>query len=365
MSFPSKNLQLATPEDAPGMLDLLENDPSQGRISLLYTRRPNPLISYMREGDDVIVVVLKNPDPGRIDGMAACAMNTLYLAGKPSKIAYLFGFRIRREALPRIALMPGGYKTFLEMMEARGVQCAYTTILDENLPARRMLEKRRSSMPVYDYAGNFEVYTIVPGGTGRLPSGYRFFRAGPEDETRLLEFIHHEGGRHPFFPYVTKDDLTTGRTTPLLKDFYLLENKNGEIVSAGAVWDQRDYKQYVVNRYRGPYRWLYPISPAFRLFGYPRLSNPGTILPLFTLSCFAAKNDDPEHFGYFLRGIRRAGGAYRYFVVGLHERHPLREAVVKRPHILYRSRLYLVYDSEHGQRCIAPGDVPYVECGRL
>ena len=356
---------MAVPEDGPAILDLLEDDPSEGRISLIYTRRPDPWASYMREGYDVMLAVYRNRETARIDGMAACSVNVLYLKGKPAKIAYLFGFRLRKEAISRIVLLPRGYQTFLDNMEGNGVQCAFTTILEENLAARRMLEKRRSSMPVYEYVGDFEIFTLVPGGSGRLPYGYRFHQAGPADESSLLEFLNREGSRHPFYPYLTAEDLRTGRTTPLLEDFYLLEDRNRELVCAGAIWDQRDYKQYVLKSYRGFYRWIYPISPLFRLFGYPRLSRPGTILPFFTLSCFAAKGDEPEYFSLFLSGIRRAGRGLGYFIVGFHELHPLREVVRRKPHIRYRSRLYLVYEEGKKQRIIEPGESPYLECGRL
>ena len=365
MSYPNREMHMAVPEDGPAILDLLEGDPSAGRISLIYTRRPDPWASYMREGDEVMLAVSRTRETARVDGMAACAVNNLYLKGRPAKIAYLFGFRLRKEALSRIVLLPRGYRTFLDNMKEKGVRCAYTTVLEENLPARRMLEKRRSSMPVYEFAGNFEIYALVPGGRGHLPHGYRFYQAGPADESDLLEFLNREGSRHPFFPCLTAEDLRTGSTTPQLGDFYILEDRNHELICAGAIWDQREYKQYVLNGYGGFYRWIYPFSPLFRLFGYPRLCRPGTILPFFTLSCFAAKGDEPEYFNYFLNGIRRAGRGFEYFIVGFHELHPLREVFRHKPHITYRSRLYLVYEEGKKQRIIEPGESPYLECGRL
>jgi hypothetical protein len=364
MSSRSRDLQMALPEDSQGMLDLLEDTPSKGGISLIYTRRPDPWESYMREGDRVLLAVTRSSVRQRIDGMAACAVNDLYLGGKPAKIAYLFGLRLREEAVSRIALLPRGYRQFLDILNDEGVSCAYTTILEGNLVARRMLEKRRASMPVYEYAGDYEIFSLTTGGSGRLPARHRFRRAGPEDEPPLLDFLNREGRRQLFFPCLTRDALSVARTTPSLSDFYILEDGDREIVCAGAVWDQRDYKQYIVDSYHGPYRWAYPFSSVSRLFGYPRLSPPGSVLPFFTLSCFAAKADKPAYFDHFLHGIREAGRRFDFFLVGLHERHPLREVVRRRPHIVYRSRLYLVYEDKAPRR-LEPDAIPYLECGRL
>lgn len=366
MNFLNSSFQIAGPEDSPGILNLLEDNPFEGRISLIYTRRPDSWESFMREGDEVMLVVDRNQAQERLDGMAACAINNLYLKGKPAKIAYLFGLRLRKEAISRIMLLPRGYRHFLNRLLDKGVRYAYTTVLEENTSARRMLEKRRPSMPVYDYAGDYDVFTLTPGGRGRLPTGYRFRQAGQEDETILLEFLNREGSRYLFFPFLKAEGLHSGKTTPLLEDFYILEDRNREILAAGAIWDQRDYKQYILKGYRGLYRWIYPIHPLIRLFGYD-LCRPGTILSFFTLSCFAAKGGEPEYFHYLLKGIRSVGCGFVYFVVGLHRRHPFQEVVRRRPNILYRSRLYLVYEEGKMAReeIIGPNDIPYLECGRL
>ena len=364
MNSRSRGLQKAQPADSQGILDLLEATPSKGKISLIYTRRPDPWESYMREGDEVLLAVSRNATREHIDGMAACAVNELFLGGEPARVAYLFGLRLREDAISRIALLPRGYREFFDILNDRGVSCAYTTILEGNLLARRMLEKRRASMPVYEYAGDYEIFSLTTGGSGRLPSGYRFRRAGPEDEAEMLHFLNREGRRRLFFPRLTGKTLSEGRTTPRLSDFFTLRDR-GEIVCAGAMWDQRDYKQYVVSSYHGVYRWAYPFSSASRLFGYPRLLSPGSVLPFFTLSCFAAKGDEPAYFEHFLRGIRRAGKGFDFLLVGLHARHPLRDVVRRRPHIVYRSRLYLVYEEGKAPRGIEAGAVPYLECGRL
>ena len=365
MSSPSRDLRLAGPRDGGDILDLLEGTPSRANISLYYTRRPDPWASYQRDGDDVMLAVYRNPRSGGIDGMGACAINHLYIEGKPAKVAYLYGFRLREEALSRVVLLPRGYRWFLDIMAEKGVSCSYTTVLEGNLPARRMLEKRRASMPVYEYAGNFEIFALATGGKAKLPAGYRFRAVVPGDGTRLLEFLNREGGRHPFFPVLTEGELSRGTTTPRLQDFCILEDPSGEIVCAGAIWDQREYKQYIVRGYGGAYRLLYPLSPLVRLLGYPRLSPPGTVLPFFTLSCFASKEDSPALFGLFLRGIRSAGRGFDYLLVGLHGEHPFRRVVARRPHIVYRSRLYLVYEGGRGRPIMTPGDIPYLECGRL
>jgi hypothetical protein len=46
--------RLATPADSPQILEIYESGSFSGQISVLYTRRPDPVQSLMREGDSVI-----------------------------------------------------------------------------------------------------------------------------------------------------------------------------------------------------------------------------------------------------------------------------------------------------------------------
>ena len=183
----------------------------------------------------------------------------------------------------------------------------------------------------------------------------------------LVRFLHEQGRRYQFFPVLEEADLLGTDGSLSFRDFHLLRDRSDRIVAAGAVWDQRAYKQYILSGYGGIYRYLYPVSFLFPLFGYPALARPGSILNFFTLSFWAIRDDDPEVFDRFLRHVAEITRGYSYFVLGVDTRHPLRPVLRKRPHILYRARMYLVYEpkNEASVRRIDRTRIPYLEIGRL
>ena len=61
-------IEAAKPNDSEALLQLLEEGPYRGKISLLYTRRGNTFESFMREGQEVILLVCRDRIADRIAG---------------------------------------------------------------------------------------------------------------------------------------------------------------------------------------------------------------------------------------------------------------------------------------------------------
>jgi len=359
--------ETARPEDGPEILEILEDVDFKGKISLTFTRRPDAYASFKREGREVDVLVSRDARENRITAVAAASVNRMFLDGEPADIGYVFGLRVRREYRRRYLLLPRGFRYLFDLHRDKAVPFYLTTILSENLEARRLLEKRRPSMPVYRHFGDYETYALVTGRrAGRCPE-FRFRSAGEDDLPALAAFLDAQGRRFQFFPVLDPGALADPSARPGVRDFCLLLDGRGEIAAAGAVWDQREYKQYVVAGYGGAYRVLAPVSFAFPLFGYPKLVRPGSVLDYFTLSFWAVRDDDPRVFDRFLRHVAEITGRFSYFVLGVDTRHPLREVLRKRPHILYPARMYLVHAPENEPRVNQVGRdrVPYLEIGRL
>jgi len=356
----------ARPEDAGEILEILEDIDFKGKISLTFTRRPDPIASFQREGKRVDVVVSRDVREGRITAVAAASLNRMYFNGEPADIGYLFGLRVRKEYRRRYLLLPRGFDHLFGLHRDCPVPLYITTILEENTTARKLLEKRRPSMPVYAYSGDYETYALVTGGRAREASGFRFRRAERPDLPALLAFLEEQGRRFQFFPVLEAADLDDPVTTPGIEDFFLLLDPDDRILAAGAVWDQRAIKQYVLTRYGGIYRFLRPVSGIFPLFGYPKLARPGSVLNYFTLAFWAVRDDRPEAFLRFLRHVSQQTRRYDYFVVGVHRRHPLRATLRARPHLLYPARMYRVTPRDRGEPPhVDPDRVPYLEIGRL
>jgi hypothetical protein len=360
--------ETATPGDAAEILEILEDMDFEGKISLTFTRRPDPYVSFRKEGRRVELLVSRDTWANRrITALAATSVNRMFFNGEPRDIGYLFGLRVRREYRRRYLLLPRGFEYLFSLHGNADLPLYITTILEENATARKLLEKKRPHMPVYEYFGDYDTYALTTGGRVRTSAGLRFRRAEPSDLGALLAFLREQGSRFQFFPAFEEQELSDPEGPISCPDFYLLQDADQTLLAAGAVWDQRAYKQYVLSRYGGIYRFLYPVSSLFPLFGYPKLARPGSVLNFFTLSFWAVRDDNPTWFDRFLRHVSAQTGRFSYFVLGVDRRHPLRETLHRRPHILYRARMYLVHprgDSED-RPFVDRNRIPYLEIGRL
>jgi hypothetical protein len=372
MSFPSNTVcvvDTAVAADGEELLDILEEQPFGGAISLLYTRRPDAYGSFLKGGEEVEIVVGREQPGQTISGMGVCAVNTVFINEEPRKVGYLHGLRIRSDYRKRRWIQKG-YQHLLRDPRRRRIALFFTTILEENLAARRLLEKRRPSMPIYEPWDRYLGFAVSTSRTSARAAGasWSFRPATNEDLEALVGFLNREGRRMHLFPLVTVPELVsaTGRT-PALGDFRLLLDREGEILAAGALWNQQEHKQYVVTGYKGLYRLIRPMSFAFPLVGIPRLPKRGSVLNFAALSFWAVKDNDPELFRRFLSGMRSAGAGYDFLFLGLSERHPLLGYLQRTPHHRYASLLYKVY-YEHEKAALVQTDrtrIPFLEIGRL
>ncbi len=362
----------ATAQDSDEILTILEDVPFTGKISLLYTRRPDAYASLKREGEDVVVLVARDTDNNKIAGFGACAIRTLFVNGIPARVGYLFGLRVAAAYLKKFPILHRGYAYLRTLPQTRDVACYITTILEDNLYAQAVLEKRRNFMPIYHPVGKYEIFALTTGRAKKSSGAARFShslrRATPADLPALITFLQEQGQYFQFFPVITEPALNSGFFPGLrVEDFWVMPNVEGEFLAVGALWDQRSYKQYVLQGYGGYFKLVSPFAKLLPLFGFPALPPPGTILAFCTLTFWAVKDRNPEIFSLFLDQLARAAASYPFLLVGVHEAHPLRLRLQKRPHIRYKSKMYLVFWEEQ-QRFVnnlTQEGMLYLECGLL
>ncbi len=359
--------ECASQEDGQELLDILEDSEFQGRISLLYTRRPDAYRSFKREGEQVDIVVCRDTQQGKIVGFGACTRRKLYVNGSPATVGYLFGLRLRREYRKKFPLLHQGYNFLHTLHQSQEIAFYITTIFEENRYTRKLLEKQRPYMPAYIPYGSYHVYALKPGRKTQKTTRIRQAQQG--DIPTLVQFLKEHGRTGQFFPVIEEKNLREGRFTHLkVEDFYLLCDDRHTILAAGAIWDQRSYKQYIVQGYSGVLKHLYPLSRFFPVVGFPALPKPRGVLKFFTLAFLTVKENDPAIFQEFLNAISAVAPPYPFFLIGMHERHPLHEILQKRPHISHTSRLYMVAWDEEQHDNVDKLDAtryPYLECSLL
>lgn len=344
------------------LLQCLEQGSFKGNISLLYTRKPRALDSFLKEGR--ILRVYGCFKENQLQGFGAAAVNRLWLAGEPQDTAYLFSFRVNVTGARALAELPRGYGLHFREMETLGVKSCFTTILEENGPAIAMLEKNRRSMPEYHYLGRVMTLSRRTTRAPRLPIGWSFCQAKPEDWPELLQFLEEQGRSMDYFPLLSMDDLKTGLTSPKGEDFYLLRNAQEKILAAGAAWDQRSYKQYIPVAYGGIMKALNPLSSwLFPLFGFPPLPDLNEAMNFYLLSCWAVAENNPKWFRVFMRQMAAIRRRSSFFSLSIHEGHPLYAEACRGPVIGYGSRFYEVLP--RNGKALEHNRPIYIEPGRL
>ncbi len=336
MNFPSDKYEIALAEqrDLEDIKEIFRCGEFDGGIALQYLREPDPVASFEREGEKTIILILRDKLKNKAAGLGACIIRNVYIDGKIMRMGYLTGLKLRPEYRGKILFIPYIYR---EMYELVGGQADFyfTTILKENTEARRMLEKPRKLMPLYEYFGDYRVYFCKSGirlaGTGQYTP-----RRCCRNELEAF-FERQARGVDMSLQSIGSYDLENAVHYGLYK--------GSDLVACGYVLNQQQYKQYVIKNYRGIYRLISKLPTRF--LGYPSFPK---INETANCACAGlwAENNDAALAHYLWQFMRQDAREFDFIMIGLFERHPLRAYFEKTRHIHYDSRCYIV-DFEHSK----------------
>jgi hypothetical protein len=323
-------IDLASPADAEEILKIYESGDFKGNISVLYTRRPDPLKSLRQEGEKVVIPIVKDQTNNRICGMGCCVIRKAYLNGEIKNTGYLTGLKILPEYRKRLLPIADVYN-FLYEQTKREVDLYYTTILQENTAVQKMLEKKRKNMPEYLYQGDYTVYCFRTGRKVFKTNNYLLQRGQREG---LLQFFKKQEKQYQFSPQITT------MYKNFKQDVFTLSDPQGNILAACLLWNQQDYKQYIITEYQGIYKLLQRLP--LKLCGYPPLPLPNTPANYACVTMLYYVDFDPELTRYFLEKVAESAKKYDFLMLGLFANHPLETVFTQIKHVKYQSRLYLV-----------------------
>jgi hypothetical protein len=345
---------LATVADDAEIRRLLRENPMPGRIGVSLEREPDVSIAAAVEGDVHHTIVARDPVTGRLIATGGVSVRERYANGEPTRVGYLGQLRLDHRCRPRASVILGGFARFRELHQSLGVKLYLTSIAEDNLPARRLLERCLPGMPTYRPLGTFVTSLFPPQviRRGRRSSGVTVREVGQDRLPQVLVFLQRHGRRFQYAPVWTADELLARcRASDSELEFAVAE-RGGRIVGCIGSWCQSAYKQAVVRSYAPAVgRWRRVINVFGRPFGIPRLPSVGTPLNLTYLSHLAVNDDDdPSVFAALLRygcsPIDKWMGedVIGYYVLGLDERHPLFHHIPRsvRRHT-YRTTLYAVH----------------------
>jgi hypothetical protein len=343
--------ELATLDDDQALRRLMAETPMPGTVSVTFRREPSFFEAMLVDGRFRQVIVARDRTTGQIAGVGCRSVRNMYVNGRARPVGYLSSLRIL-EPYRRGAILARGY-AFLRRLHADGRAELYvTTIAEGNDRAISLLTSRRAGLPSYHEAGKYYTLVVPLGGAEKrghstffaardapcvpdvkkvecplcLPITVRPMRAGEVEE--LVAFLGAVGPGRQFFPdYSVHDFFTEGATFKDLRPSDVLSAyRRGEMVGVLAAWNQRRFRQTVIEGYAGRMRWMRGLYNGWAgLSGRPRLPAPGSVLRYVTAAIPVVRDGDPEVFATLLRSLvaRLAAEPHDFLLVGLHENDPL------------------------------------------
>jgi len=317
------------------------------------------------------MVVLDDSDD--VVGCGVRSIRKVYVNGHITDIGYLCGLR----ALPSIRgslALAHAYRFFHQLHEGDRMVPAYLSmIVEDNTAAKELLTSGRASLPAYLDRGRYITSALLLGGrrAAAHPPEDVEIRNGEEVLLEaILDFLREEGPKHQFFPVLERDDFGKQQLRDFDPSGFRVALRGGTVIGVTAVWDQSAYRQAVVTGYAPALQVARPLlNVALRMAGRRPLPAPGQCLKFFHTAFTCIQNDDPEVFAALLEQLQAdyRHSPYEYFVVGLHERDPLRKALRGIPTFDYVSRLYMVCWEDGHSFCKAlhPDLIPHLETATL
>lgn len=337
----------AIPADEPDLRRLLRETPIAGAISLSFEREPDLLHAAAVEGDRHRFVAGRDGE-GRIVGMAARSVREVWINGAPARLGYLGQLRAAGEGRGRIRAMREGFALLAADRRPDELPFDLTSVVLDNVPARRLLEAGVAGFPTYRPLGELVTLALLPRGARRRPgSGIALERGAPERLPEIAALLRSEGARRQFAERVTAERLACPiRSRGLTPSDFHLATRAGRLAGCAAVWDQRSFKQTVVRGYSRPLALLRPIlSLAGPALGLPRLPPVGAPLAAAFLAFVAVPGDDPEVLDALLASALADAHArgLDQLLLARAAADPLLPVARRRAHRPYRSMLYAVH----------------------
>ena len=342
-------IELATPADDAHIRGLLRREPVPGRIAISYEREPDFSAGCEATGENATVLVARDLDTGAMVGVACRSEREVFVNGTPARLGYLGHLRIDRRYRGRW-LVSRGFSMLKQLHDRDPLPGYLAAVTLDNREAEGILVRKvRKPFPAFHQVARYCTLAL-PVRRGSPVSGVASATTG--DIPQIAGFLQTSGSRRQFFPVWSEARLIslTTRLGLCIEDVQIAR-RSGRIVGLIGLWDQSAYKQDVVRSYSGWMRLAVPLynasAPWLRR---PPLPKPGERIRSGYAALICIEQDSPSLFGDLLSATlhRAAARGLDYVLMGLDERDPLFRTAWKRPHIPYRSRLFLAEWPEGG-----------------
>jgi len=347
-------LREATSADSAAILGLLEMTAAKGNIQLVYTRRPDPYASFLRETPAAKLLVWT--DGGSVVAMGALLTRDFYVDGAICRGTYLTGLKKHPGVRQRLDLADA-----TGALTGTGADFFFYSVLSDNAGVARAFQgvKYGSGEVTMSPLGGLTTFFSTTGGRLLLPPGRESRMCSPTDEPALAEFYGRLGPAAGLFPVGTPWQDNWGCA---LSDFCVVTTNGGRIVAAGALWDQTDFRQYLVAKYSPGLQVARLLNPGLSLLGYPRLPKAHTVIP-FPMASFLLSEPGEEAALLTSLSVAARRRGYDQWVAGLAHTSAFHAHLARRRHVGFESTLHQVFLGP--ENTLACHDISGVQCAYL
>jgi hypothetical protein len=256
-----------------------------------------------------------------------------YVNGQPMPLGYLGALRLDQDVRSTPRLIQAGYHKLRELHDAdRATPIYFTSIMADNVPARRILEANLKDMPTYRFVAEFVTLIFRP----RRKSNSH---ARTVDQAEILSLLADR--RDQFAPVWNSESLHSLVACGLDARAFRIIHSGSTPIACAAAWDTSSFKQSVVRGYSSAMRWARPFSKLLGSFtSVPRLPKIGAPLRLTYLSHVCVPADRAEMLIPLVESLDVGGVLVAGFDARDSRLSVLRRAFGGRE---LRSRLYVVH----------------------
>ena len=298
--------RLATPADDETVRALLRETAMPSWADMAIEREPSAIdwAVIAEEKDDVI-------------GIYTASLLNAHVDGRPSRLGYLGGLRMKPQYRRRIRYLREGYAS-VSALAREAPAWWFTTIGADNVVARRLLEAGVPGLPAYHSCGEYETFAL-PASRGRRRGIWR--QCG--DKLQPVLALHNAlAARFQCSPVLDEEMVRSAG------NFFVCDG------GVAALWDQRLFKRVVARRYRYP-SLIAPYNAWARIARRVPLPREGRALDHTFIAFFAMESPTVAAIEDLLSHCQTPVAT-----IGMHAENPLREIVRRFKPMSVRSRVY-------------------------
>ena len=338
------------------VLDLINSTSVKGDIEVSFTKEPDYLKAMKICANDVQAVIGRVNN--KVEILGTRSLKKVYINGTEETLGYLSDLKISNNA-KKIHALSDGFRFMKSLMDDKRTKLHIATIIEDNKQGKVSLTwaNKHPNIPHFYDLGIMNTYFILP----ILPKfnlkKVKIVRGSTDLLGDIVKFLNNDGKKKQFFPVYTKEYFLNLPNFHI-EDFYIaIQDK--EIIGVMAKWEQTPFKQVIIKKYNGKWKWIKKLTGNF----LPKENEP---IKQFYLSFIVIKDNDNKVFEALLNNIYNTNRNYKYFSLILHYKDKLNNSLKKYFNIKYKSRLYITeYLGNDKIKNLIDDRIPYLELAGL